>query len=88
MDVVVCRRRRKLEGGGGGRGGWWRSTVVQGFVQDADVIGRCAADHTLLLRAGRGSCAGSWRLLVRGVNTGVGVMIGDGVHVFSSRLVV
>ena len=80
---MVRRRWRKSGGGQGERGGRWTITVVQGVVQVADVVDRCAADHAFLLRAGRSSGAGSWRLLAGSLSIGIvtiGISISSGVH--------
>ena len=80
LDIVVNWRWRTLGGGHGVWGGWWSITVVQGYVQVADVVKWCVADHAFLLQAGRSSGAGSWRLLAGSLSIGIGIGICGGVH--------
>ena len=83
---MVGGRWRKVDGGRGRRGVLRAIAVVHGVVQVADVVGRRAADRTVLSRASRGSGAGSRRLLAGSLSFGIGVKIGGGVHADSSRL--
>ena len=85
---MVGGRWRKVDGGRGRRNGRTSIAVVYGVVQVADMVGRRAADRTVLSRASRGSGAGSGRLLAGSLDFGVDVEVGCGVHVLSSRLLV
>ena len=80
QNEVVGWRWRTVDGGRGWRSGRTSITVVYGVVQVANMIGWCAADRTVLMRASRCSGAGSGRLLAGSLSISIGIGIGSRIH--------